>query len=79
MRVTLKMPKVGDAADKVLVRELMVKRGDRIAEGNCAHAGRDRQSKRRSPIAYLPAQWSKCWSRSATKSRPERPHFAIEN
>ena len=34
MRATLKMPKVGDAADKVLVRELMVKRGDRIAEGN---------------------------------------------
>ena len=34
MRVTLKMPKVGDAADKVLVRELMVKQGDRIAEGN---------------------------------------------
>ena len=34
MRVTLKMPKVGDAADKVLVRELMVKRGDPIAEGN---------------------------------------------
>ena len=34
MRVTLKMPKVGDAADKVLVRELMVKQGDLIAEGN---------------------------------------------
>jgi pyruvate/2-oxoglutarate dehydrogenase complex dihydrolipoamide acyltransferase (E2) component len=34
MRVTLKMPKVGDAADKVLVRELMVKQGDPIAEGN---------------------------------------------
>ena len=34
MRVTLKMPKVGDAADKVLVREMMVKQGDRIAEGN---------------------------------------------
>jgi pyruvate/2-oxoglutarate dehydrogenase complex dihydrolipoamide acyltransferase (E2) component len=34
MRATLKMPKVGDAADKVLVRELMVKRGDRIAERN---------------------------------------------
>jgi pyruvate/2-oxoglutarate dehydrogenase complex dihydrolipoamide acyltransferase (E2) component len=34
MRVTLKMPKVGDAADKVLVREIMVKQGDRIAEGN---------------------------------------------
>ena len=34
MRVTLKMPKVGDAADKVLVRELMVQRGDPIAEGN---------------------------------------------
>ena len=34
MQVTLKMPKVGDAADKVLVREVMVKRGDRIAEGN---------------------------------------------
>ena len=34
MRVTLKMPKVGDAADKVLVRELMVKPGDPIAEGN---------------------------------------------
>jgi pyruvate/2-oxoglutarate dehydrogenase complex dihydrolipoamide acyltransferase (E2) component len=34
MRATLKMPKVGDAADKVLVRELMVKRGDRIAQGN---------------------------------------------
>jgi pyruvate/2-oxoglutarate dehydrogenase complex dihydrolipoamide acyltransferase (E2) component len=34
MRVTLKMPKVGDAAEKAVVRELMVKRGDRIAEGN---------------------------------------------
>ena len=34
MRVTLKMPKVGDAADKVLVREMMVKQGDRIAERN---------------------------------------------
>ena len=34
MRMTLKMPKVGDAADKALVRELMVKRGDRIAEGD---------------------------------------------
>ena len=34
MRVTLKMPKVGDAADKVLICELMVKRGDPIAEGN---------------------------------------------
>jgi len=34
MRATLKMPKVGDAADKVVVRELMVKRGDRIAQGN---------------------------------------------
>lgn len=34
MRVTLKMPKVGDAADKVLVREILVKQGDRIAERN---------------------------------------------
>jgi pyruvate/2-oxoglutarate dehydrogenase complex dihydrolipoamide acyltransferase (E2) component len=34
MQVTLKMPKVGDAADKVLVREVMVKRGDQIAEGD---------------------------------------------
>ena len=33
MQVTLKMPKVGDATDKVLVREVTVKRGDRIAEG----------------------------------------------
>lgn len=33
MRVTLKMPKVGDAADKVLVVELSAKLGDRVAEG----------------------------------------------
>jgi pyruvate/2-oxoglutarate dehydrogenase complex dihydrolipoamide acyltransferase (E2) component len=33
MRVTLKMPKVGDAADKVLVVELSAKAGDRVAEG----------------------------------------------
>ena len=32
MRVTLKMPKVGDAADKVLVVELSAKLGDRVAE-----------------------------------------------
>ena len=34
MQVTLKMPKVGDAADKVLVLEVMVKRGDRVGQGN---------------------------------------------
>ena len=33
MQVTLKMPKVGDATDKVVVCEVTVKRGDRIAEG----------------------------------------------
>lgn len=33
MRVTLKMPKVGDAADKVLVVEISAKPGDRVVEG----------------------------------------------
>ena len=33
MRTTLKMPKVGDAADEVVITELLVKAGDTIAEG----------------------------------------------
>ena len=34
MRVTLKMPKVGDAADRVVILEVTAKPGDRVAEGN---------------------------------------------
>jgi pyruvate/2-oxoglutarate dehydrogenase complex dihydrolipoamide acyltransferase (E2) component len=33
MRVTLKMPKVGDATDKVLVVAVDAKLGDRVIEG----------------------------------------------
>jgi len=33
MRTTLKMPKVGDAVDEVVIVELLVKIGDLIAEG----------------------------------------------
>ena len=33
MRTTLKMPKVGDAVDEVVIVELLVKIGDPIAEG----------------------------------------------
>ena len=33
MRTTLKMPKVGDAANEVVVLEILVKPGDRIEEG----------------------------------------------
>ncbi len=33
MRVTLKMPKVGDAADKVMVVTVNAKPDDRVAEG----------------------------------------------
>jgi pyruvate/2-oxoglutarate dehydrogenase complex dihydrolipoamide acyltransferase (E2) component len=33
MRTTLKMPKLGDAADAVVVVEILVKVGDRISEG----------------------------------------------
>ena len=33
MRSTLKMPKVGDAANEVVILELAVKVGDTIAEG----------------------------------------------
>lgn len=34
MRVTLKMPNVGAAADEVLVRQIMAKPGARVEEGN---------------------------------------------
>lgn len=33
MRTTLKMPKVGDAVDEVVITELLVKVGDAITEG----------------------------------------------
>jgi pyruvate/2-oxoglutarate dehydrogenase complex dihydrolipoamide acyltransferase (E2) component len=33
MRTTLKMPKLGDAVDAVVVVELLVKPGDAVAEG----------------------------------------------
>lgn len=33
MRTTLKMPKLGDAVDAVVVVELLVKTGDAVAEG----------------------------------------------
>ena len=33
MRITLKMPKVGDAVDEVVIMEILVKAGDPIAEG----------------------------------------------
>ena len=33
MRSTLKMPKVGDAANEVVIMELLVKVGDRVAAG----------------------------------------------
>ena len=33
MRSTLKMPKVGDAANEVVVMEILVKPGDSVAEG----------------------------------------------
>ena len=33
MRTTLKMPKVGDAVDEVIIVEILVKGGDSIAEG----------------------------------------------
>lgn len=33
MRSTLKMPKVGDAANEVVIMELLVKVGDTVSEG----------------------------------------------
>ena len=33
MRTTLKMPKVGDAVDEVVVNEIQVQKGDKVAEG----------------------------------------------
>ncbi len=33
MRTTLKLPKLGDAVDKVVIVEILVKVGDRISEG----------------------------------------------
>ena len=33
MRLTLKMPKLGDAIDKVVIVETLVKVGDAVAEG----------------------------------------------
>ena len=33
MRTTLKMPKVGDAVNEVVINELKVQAGDKIAEG----------------------------------------------
>ncbi len=33
MRTTLKMPKVGDAVDEVVIMEILVKPGDAVAEG----------------------------------------------
>lgn len=33
MRTTLKMPKVGDAVDEVLITEMLVKVDDSVAEG----------------------------------------------
>ena len=33
MRTTLKMPKVGDAVDEVVIMDILVKTGDTIAEG----------------------------------------------
>lgn len=33
MRSTLKMPKVGDAANEVVIMEILVKPGDEVAEG----------------------------------------------
>jgi pyruvate dehydrogenase E2 component (dihydrolipoamide acetyltransferase) len=33
MRSTLKMPKVGDAVDEVVISEIQVKAGDKVTEG----------------------------------------------
>jgi pyruvate/2-oxoglutarate dehydrogenase complex dihydrolipoamide acyltransferase (E2) component len=33
MRSTLKMPKVGDAVDEVVIKEVNVRKGDRVVEG----------------------------------------------
>jgi pyruvate/2-oxoglutarate dehydrogenase complex dihydrolipoamide acyltransferase (E2) component len=33
VRMTLKMPKVGDAVDEVVIMDILVKTGDAIAEG----------------------------------------------
>ena len=33
MRSTLKMPKVGDAVDEVVITDILVKAGDAVAEG----------------------------------------------
>lgn len=33
MRTTLKMPKVGDAVDEVVVMDILVKAGDAVGEG----------------------------------------------
>lgn len=33
MRTTLKMPKVGDAVDEVVIMDIMVKAGDAVTEG----------------------------------------------
>lgn len=33
MRTTLKMPKVGDAVDEVVITDILVKAGDTVAEG----------------------------------------------
>jgi pyruvate/2-oxoglutarate dehydrogenase complex dihydrolipoamide acyltransferase (E2) component len=33
MRTTLKMPKLGDAADSAVIVEILVKVGDKVAEG----------------------------------------------
>lgn len=33
MRTTLKMPKVGDAVDEVVITDILVKAGDAVAEG----------------------------------------------
>jgi len=38
MRTTLKMPKVGDAVDEVVVTEVAVKAGDQVIEGQTLFA-----------------------------------------
>lgn len=69
MRSTLKMPKVGDAVDEVVIAEIYAQLGPRLPKGR--RFSWSRQTRRRSRFPrLLPGPLSRSRSRSATTSRP---------
>ena len=71
MRSTLKMPKVGDAANEVVIMEMLVKVGDTSSRARTCSRVETDKAKLEVPAPFG-GKVAEYWSRSARKCRPAR-------